>query len=371
MGRREGPRGVAGEVPEPLDRPDEGPEGSATTAPGTAREPLVPVVVDQRQLPGQPEAELDARDEETLRGYLRAALSDNTRAAYQTDLRQFEAWCRERGRRFLPASAKTVAAWAASLAEAGMAYATIQRKLSAISSVHTAASLQSPVGSPEVRLVLAGVRRKKGTKQRQVTAAVADLLEKVLDAAPRTFRWRRNRAMLLVAWAGAMRSSELVHVRLEHITFDPQGRGALVFLPFSKTDQEGRGKTKTLLAIGGSLCPVRALRRWIDKAGITGGYVFRRVFPGRRVADPEQRLNRRTVIRLVKAAIKATGLDARSFASHSLRAGFVTEAKARGLADDAIMKQTGHAKRETLWRYDRPDDPFASSPLGDLLPKKP
>ena len=373
MGRSQRSRGVPGEVDEPAEGSDEDQGESEARPSPIAREPLVhlvPALMGPGQLQTGPEAELDAKDEEVLRKYLRAALSKNTRAAYRIDLGQFEAWCLARGRRVLPASPRTVAAWVAHLAETGMAYSTIQRKLSAISSVHTASKQGSPTRDVEVRAALAGVRHTKGTKQRRVSAAVADLLDKVLEAAPRTFRWRRNRAMLLVAWAGAMRSSELVRVRLEHVTFDPQGRGALILLPFSKTDQEGKGKSKTLIAIGGSLCPVRALRRWIDKAGITSGYVFRRVFSDRRVADPEKMLNRRTVIRLVKDAISATGIDARSFASHSLRAGFVTEAKKRGLSDAQIMAQTGHEKRETLEKYYRPDDPFEGSPLGGLLPRR-
>jgi integrase len=109
----------------------------------------------------------------------------------------------------------------------------------------------------------------------------------------------------------------------------------------SKTDQEGAGHLK-VIAYGGdpATCPVRALQDWLELAGIGEGPVFRPINRHEQLSD--QRLTDFAVAFIIKRVAKKAGLATPQLSGHSLRAGFVTEAKKHGADDAAIMDQTGH-----------------------------
>lgn len=160
----------------------------------------------------------------------------------------------------------------------------------------------------------------------------------------------RDRALIGLGFAGGFRRSELVALDVADLTFVADGLEALVRR--SKTDQEGKGLTKNVASVRDpSMCPVSAVRAWLELAGIGAGPVFRPINRHGRVSG--KRLTAHAVAVILKRAATAAGLPVRDLSGHSLRAGFVTESKKHGADDAAIMDQTGHTSLAMLQRYHR------------------
>jgi hypothetical protein len=150
----------------------------------------------------------------------------------------------------------------------------------------------------------------------------------------------RDRAILLIGFAGAFRRSELASLTVDDIQFTNDG--LVITLRRSKTDQEGEGYIKGIpYGSAPATCPVRALRAWLDASGSTTGSLFRSVWKGGRRLRPSA-LDDRAIAEVVKRAAQAAGYDATRFSGHSLRAGLVTTAAAAGVDERTIMEQTGH-----------------------------
>jgi integrase len=295
---------------------------------------------------------------ETAQTYASAAKAANTILAYKSDWKHFEAWCLEYGCESLPASGDTVALYLADLARQGKRPATIARRVASISQAHKTRNLPTPTGAAEVRVVLAGVRRTHGTAQRQVAPALVDEIRQMAHATPATLLGTRDRALLLLGFAGAFRRSELVSLNVSDLDF--RRSGLVVTIRKSKTDQDGRGR-RVGIPYGSSpeTCPVRTLQSWLSVAKITRGAVFRGVDRGDKLCS--DRLSDRGVARAVKRAAKALGLDAARYSGHSLRAGLATSAAAAGASDRAIMRQTGHRSSAMVGRYVREGRLFANN----------
>jgi integrase len=152
-------------------------------------------------------------------------------------------------------------------------------------------------------------------------------LRRVLAALPATLHGARDRALLLVGWAGAFRRSALVSLDVADLLFTP-AEGVAVTLRRDKTDQERRGRVLAIpFGSSAEVCPVRSVRAWLDVAGVSEGPIFRAVDRHGRVGAA--RLSDRAVALVVQNVAAAIDLDAATFAGHSLRAGFATSA-ARG-----------------------------------------
>ena len=160
----------------------------------------------------------------------------------------------------------------------------------------------------------------------------------------------RDRALLLVGFAGAFRRSEIVALNVEDIAFSTDG--ATVTLRRSKTDQDGAGR-KVGIPYGSNpaTCPVRALQAWLAASGITEGPLFRWIRKAGRMQHG--RLSGSAVAEIVKRHAGTAGLDTSKYAGHSLRAGLVTAAAIAGSSDRAIMKQSGHRSSAMVQRYIR------------------
>jgi site-specific recombinase XerD len=287
--------------------------------------------------------------------YARQARSENTRRAYTTDVRDFEAWCRDRG--ISPPSAQSghVADYIAHLADGGRKVATIERRLAALSKAYQAAGGTNPVRSPIVRETFAGIRREKGTAQAQKAPLLAVDVRAMVDALPDSLKGRRDRAMILLGFAGAFRRSELVGLDVEDLLEDE--RGLQIRLQHSKTDQEGRGRIVGIhRSSEPALCPVRALARWLSDSGIEAGPVFRPLTKAGTARD--RRLSDHAVAVVVKDAARLAGLDPSRYSGHSLRAGHVTQARLNGASAESLMRQSGHRSVAMLARYIRVADVF-------------
>lgn len=300
---------------------------------------------------------------------LGAAFASNTTRAYTSHWNAWAAWCAQHGHTPLPATAAAVAAYASSLAERGLKAGTVARHLEVISRRHTleAPDAPNPVKAQEVRLVRRGINRRVGSKSQGKAPLAGAVLVQLLAQVPREgLRGLRDRALLLVGFAGAFRRSELVAVDVEHLTWRA-GTGVVVLVPRSKTDQEGHGMQKALAELlGVDGCPVAALRAWLDAAAITNGPVFRNID---RHDTVRERLTAQSVALIVKKYAILAGLDPKQFAGHSLRAGYVTHGFDTGADAVKIMEMTGHTGLDMLLRYRRVTDPFANT-VSDMLARK-
>ncbi len=159
----------------------------------------------------------------------------------------------------------------------------------------------------------------------------------------------------------ALRRSELVALDIEHLEFGPDG--LVVILTRRKTDQEGQGsRIGVPRGTHPATCPVRAVRAWLDRAGITDGPVFRAITKGGKVRSG--RLGDRTVARVVQEAVAGVGLDPAEFGGHSLRAGLATSAAAHGVEERKIMDQTGHKSVTMVRKYIREGELFRGNAAG-------
>lgn len=282
--------------------------------------------------------------------YAAQARAAATLRAYRADWRDFAAWCQERQTSALPAAPDTVALYITDLART-RAVSTIRRRLASIAQAHRAQGLESPTGAPVVRQVLRGIRRAKGVAPRQKAAADLAVIRAMVATLDESLQGLRDRAILLLGFAGAFRRSELARLTVADLEFVSEG--VIVTLRRSKTDQEGAGAVKGIpYGANPATCPVRALRAWLDASGITAGPLFRSVWKGGRRLRPRA-LPDRAIAEVVKRAAAAAGYDPARFSGHSLRAGLATAAAAAGVEERAIMEQTGHTTTRTVRRYIR------------------
>ena len=210
--------------------------------------------------------------------YARRAKADNTRRAYRAGVRAWCTWCASHELPCLPNAADVVAFLAAERGS-GLSVNTVELRRAAIRYLHFIAGLPVPTAEARVAATLAGIHREAadaGELPAKKLAATADILRQILAGMPDDLAGLRDRALLLVGFAGALRRAELAAIRIEHI--EASERGLRLTLPRSKGDRTGSGVTVAIPYGATELCPVRALRRWQEAANITAGAVFRRIF---------------------------------------------------------------------------------------------
>lgn len=300
---------------------------------------------------------INCKYDAAVRTYVDAGIAPATRRAYRADLAHFHAWGG-----MLPSSEEQLAAYLSDQATA-LKVATLGRRLAAISVAHEAQGLVNPVRSPLIRAVMRGIRRSHGVAPRQAKPLLREDLFAVLAAMGDRPKDVRDRALLLIGFAGAFRRSELVGLNLADV--EPVRQGLVVTLPRSKTDQEGEGRRIGIPFGRTRWCPAKALDDWIAVAGLVDGSIFRRVDRHGRILP--ERMSGEAVCLVVRERASAAGYDPIGFSGHSLRAGFATSAAEAGVATWRIRRQTGHASDAMLVRYIRDGELFTDNAAGALL----
>lgn len=288
--------------------------------------------------------------------YALAEKSEATRRAYRADISDFVAWCKSVGAAMMPAASGTVAAYLASLADRGLSVSTIQRRAAAIAYAHRLAGLASPAAGEDVKAVLSGIRRSLGVKPKGKAPATAAIVRRMFrkivvgDSSNRSRQLaaKRDKALILLGFAAALRRSELVDLKVNSL--ERTAEGAILHIGRSKTDQEGRGAA-IAVPNGPKLRVIEALDDWLASAGIVEGPLFRAIGKGGAVSV--EALTDRSVALIIKRAAARAGLDPIAFSGHSLRAGFVTSALESGADLLKIMDVTRHREVRTLKAYDR------------------
>lgn len=322
---------------------------------------------------------LSANLEETIRaarGYAEAARAPNTLRAYASDVEDFSIYCRVElgGVEPLPAAPETVVLYIADLAsERDLKASTIQRRLASISAWHKRAGFASPTEERMVRETMKGIRRKKGSHQKQAAPMTVGVLKRVVgairDRDPGTERVLpaslRDRALLLLGFAGSFRREEISALMVSDLEFF-EGRGLVVLVRRSKTDSAGEGE-----AVGipygnhEKTCPVTAVERWASFSGRVGEEpLFCRVDRHRNLKVGG--LSGDGINDLVKRRVAEAGLDSSRYSGHSLRAGLPTSASEAKVGMEAWMPHTRHKSVAVAMRYARRGTLFTNNPAAQV-----
>jgi integrase len=282
--------------------------------------------------------------------YAEASHAMATKEAYAKDWRAFTGWCDKMGLSALPADPSTVVLYMTFRAELGRKPSVLDRELTTISIAHTNLNLVSPRQHPDVRRLMKGIRRTKGTRQRQATPLLPKSLRAISAGLPDKLAASRDRALLLIGFAGAFRRSELVALKIEDVTF--VDNGLEIWLRRSKTDQDAKGQKKGIpFGSDPATCPVRALRAWLAESHLKMGSIFRPIDKYGNVRMGT--LSDRSVARIVKQRAAEIGLPSELMSGHSLRSGLATAAAQANKSANDIMRQTGHKSLNMVQKYIR------------------
>ena len=297
--------------------------------------------------------------------YQDAADAPATLRAYASDLRNYKAWCSRHAMTAVPATPEVVGAYLAAAGE-GFAMQTLRRRVAAIARASGVAGRPLDTKHPAIRETLRGIARTHGSRGRRSAALTTSELKTLSGSCGAGLAGDRDRALLLVGFAGALRRSELVALDVEHLSWSDNG--VKLLLPKSKTDKDGEG-AEVMIVCGRheATCPVRALRRWLAAAAIEAGPVFRKVNKGGRVEA--RRLSEDAVRQILLRRAGEAGVNgsfAEPISPHGLRAGFVTTAYSNGVPDEEIMGHTRHRSLATMRSYVRRAKLSKSSPAGKL-----
>ncbi|RNC76907.1 site-specific integrase [Piscirickettsia salmonis] len=315
------------------------------------------------------------------RQFLENTLAQATKRGYAADLKIFFAWAEAHQTAAIPATAETIANFLADQASGVLSVwlrqesqlingrpvsvATLRRRLAAIKYAHKLNKIEpSPTDTAEVRETLKGIRRTLGAKPNAKSALMSQDIQLLMRYIPETITGQRDRAILLLGFAGALRRSELTSLELSDI--EVQENGMLVYIRSSKTDQEQQGQVIGIARSENKAnCPVGAIEQWLQSSMILSGPIFRRIFANGKIAITT--LSDRTIYNIVKNYCQLAGLGASRFGAHSLRRGFVTSAAKAKVDPFRIMAVTRHKRLETVKRYVDEANLISDYPGADLL----
>lgn len=281
--------------------------------------------------------------------YAHGSKAANTRRAYASDWAHFAGWCAGQGLEALPAEPATVCLYLAAFGD-DLRSTTLRRRLSCINQAHKAAGHPAPTLYPAVRAVWGGIARMHDQAPRRKSPLVVEAMRAVLATLDDSPRGRRDRALLLLGWGGALRRSELVGLDRSDVRLE--ARGLVLRIRRSKTDQWGGGREVGIPP--GSrpeVDPIAAWELWAELLADRRPPLFRAI--DERGRPHPARLSDRAVARLVQRVAKRAGLEG-DYSGHSLRAGLATAAAAAGASERSIMAQTGHRSTAIMRQYIRP-----------------
>ena len=290
---------------------------------------------------------------ETIKN-LKNSKSTNTLRAYKSDYNDFLIFCSKNGFQAMPTQPKIIALYLTHLS-AFSKYSTLKRRLASISILHKTKGFYIDTKHPIIMENLMGIKRTNGSNQKgKKPLLINDLkiLIKVIDDSKEKYKRKlRDKALLLIGFAGGFRRSELVNIEYEDVEFVSEG--VKIFVKKSKTDQSGEGMTKAIPYFQNeNFCPVKALRQWIDIMDFKESKIFN-------ISD-------KSVALIIKKYASYAGLDSHRYAGHSLRSGFATSTAESGAEERNIMAMTGHKSTEMVRRYIKEANLFKNNALSKI-----
>lgn len=309
-------------------------------------------------------------DERTIKN-IESSVSDNTKKAYHSDFKIFENWLIREGREIcFPVLPETVADYVSYLDFQGYAISTIKRRIRSISFYHRIRGDQNPPTINDlVKRTLSGVKRERSKKglptapegKMPIDIETLRHLVNLIDTEKLT--GLRDKALLLICYAGALRRSEVVFLNVRDIKIN--GRGADIKITRSKGDQEGKGQTVSILRGSPEFCPVLSLVDYLNESGIDSGPVFRHIRRGGHVTD--KALTGKAVAKTIKKYCKLAGMDESEFSGHSLRSGMLTSAAERGVDIRILSHHARHSSLDTTMPYVIHADRYNNNPTDGLF----
>ena len=198
---------------------------------------------------------------------------------------------------------------------------------------------------------LHGIKRTLGSRQKAKKPILINDLKLIIKAIDE--KKIRDKALILIGFAGGFRRSELVSILNEDIEFVPEGLKILV--KRSKTDQSGEGVIKAIPYFDNKeFCPVISLKKYINSKS--------------KVESKEKifKISDKSVALIIKRYAEKAGLDASRYAGHSLRSGFATTAAEFGAEERNIMAMTGHKTTQMVRRYIQEANLFKNNALNKI-----
>ena len=290
---------------------------------------------------------------ETIKN-LKNSKSTNTLRAYQSDFNDFSLFCKRNGFQSMPTLPKILSLYLTELSTKSK-FSTLKRRLASISIFHKMKGHYIDIKHPIIMENLMGIKRINGTNQKGKKPLLINdlkLLINVIDKSfEKDFKKIRDKAILLVGFAGGFRRSELVSIENEDIEFVTEG--VKIFVRRSKTDQSGEGMIKAIPYFNNDqFCPVIALNKWINILDNTEKKIFN-------ISD-------KSVALILKKYASKAGLDSRKYSGHSLRSGFATSTAESGAEERNIMAMTGHKSTEMVRRYIKEANLFKNNALNKI-----
>ena len=308
--------------------------------------------------------DLKSLELETLKN-LRSSKSINTLRAYQSDFKDFSAFCVKNGLNSMPTEPKILSLYLTHLSNTSK-FSTLKRRIASISVIHKMKGHYLDTKHPIIMENLHGIRRLKGTIQKAKKPILINDLKKivnVIDQHINNYKSKdieklksiknkiRDKAMILIGFSGGFRRSELVSIDYEDIEFVAEGMK--IFIKRSKTDQSGEGMIKAIPYFDNKIyCPVIAIKHWIELNKIKSGKIFA-------ISD-------KSVALIIKKYASISGLDSNKYGGHSLRSGFATSAAESGAEERNIMAMTGHKTTQMVRRYIQEANLFKNNALNKI-----
>jgi site-specific recombinase XerD len=289
---------------------------------------------------------------ETLKN-LKSSKATNTLRAYKADYKDFTHFCIKHGFKSMPTDPKVLSLYLTHLSQTSK-FSTLKRRLASISVIHRLSGHYIDTKHPMITENLMGIKRVKGSYQKAKKPILLNDLKSivnVIDKDKNEKRRAKNRALILVGFAGGFRRSELVAILFEDIDFVAEG--VKIFIKRSKTDQSGEGMTKGIPYFSNSdYCPVISLKNWLEKSEIKFGKIFD--------------MSDKSVALTIKKYTAIAGLDSNKYSGHSLRSGFATSAAELGAEERSIMAMTGHKTTQMVRRYIQEANLFKNNALNKI-----
>ena len=289
---------------------------------------------------------------ETLKN-LKSSKAPNTLRAYKADYKNFASFCIKNGFKPMPSEPKIISLYLTFLSKSSK-FSTLKRRLASISVIHRLSGHYIDTKHPMITENLLGIKRIKGSYQKAKKPILINDLKLIINAIDKDKNEKnkvKNRALILVGFAGGFRRSELVAIHYEDVDFVPEG--VKIFVKRSKTDQSGEGMTKGIPYFSNlNYCPVISLKNWIEKSEIKSGKIFD--------------MSDKSVALTVKKYTAIVGLDSNKYSGHSLRSGFATSTAELGAEERSIMAMTGHKTTQMVRRYIQEANLFKNNALNKV-----
>jgi len=291
---------------------------------------------------------------ETLNN-IKSSKSLNTIRAYKSDFKDFSNFCKKNNFKSLPADPKIVSFYITHLSSISKV-STLKRRLASISVVHKIKGFYIDIKHPLIIENFMGIQRKLGVFQKSKKPILINELKEIIKTIEITekneIKKTRNKALILVGFAGGFRRSELVNIKLDDLEFTKEG--LKIFIQRSKTDQSGEGMTKAIPYFKDkNLCPVVSIKNWIELIKNKTNFL---------IFDISDKM----VAVLIKKYLQKAGFDNTKYSGHSLRSGFATVAADHGADEKSIMNMTGHKSSTMVRRYIKETNLFKNNPLNKI-----